>query len=95
MLEFEWNPAKARSNFKKHGVSFEEAQSVFYDEYARQFTDDEHSDEEERFVMLGMSNQSRVLIVCHCERSKSSVLRIISARNATAKERKHYQGPLP
>lgn len=68
---------------------------MFYDEFARQFTDDEHSDEEERFFMLGMSNQSRVLIVCHCERSKGSVLRIISARKATAKERKHYQGPLP
>jgi len=94
MLEFAWNTAKARSNFKKHGVSFEEAQTVFYDEYARQFTDDEHSDEEERFIMLGMSNHSRVLIVCHCERSKGSVLRIISARKATAKERKYYQGPL-
>jgi len=93
-MEFEWNPAKARSNFKKHGVSFEEAQSVFYDEYARQFIDDEHSDEEERFVMLGKSNNSRVLIVCHCERSEGNVLRIISARKATSKERKHYQGPL-
>jgi len=94
MIEFEWNLAKARSNFKKHGVSFEEAQSVFYDEYARQFIDDEHSDEEERFVMLGKSNNSRVLIVCHCERSEGNVLRIISARKATSKERKHYQGPL-
>ena len=94
MIEFEWNLAKARSNFKKHGVSFEGAQSVFYDEYARQFIDDEHSDEEERFVMLGKSNNSRVLIVCHCERSEGNVLRIISARKATSKERKHYQGPL-
>ena len=94
MIEFEWNPTKARSNFKKHGVSFEEAQSVFYDEYARQFTDDGHSDEEEQFVMLGMSNRSRVLIVCHCERAKGNILRIISARKATSKERKHYQGPL-
>ena len=94
MIEFEWNRANARSNFKKHGVSFEEAQSVFYDEYARQFIDDEHSDEEERFIMLGISNQSRVLIVCHCERSEGNVLRIISARKATSKERKYYQGPL-
>ncbi len=94
MIKFEWDPAKARSNFKKHGVSFEEAQSVFYDEYAHQFIDGGHPDAEERFVMLGMSNRSRVLIVCHCERSKGNILRIISARKATSKERKHYQGPL-
>ena len=80
MIEFEWNSTKARSNLKKHGVSFEEAQSVFYDEYARQFFDEEHSDDEERFIMLGMSIRSRVLVVCHCERSSVKVLRIISAR---------------
>ena len=92
MISFEWSPAKARSNFKKHGVSFEEAQSVFYDEFARQFYDKDHSSKEERFILLGMSNQSRVLIVCHCERT-GDVIRIISARKATRKERKFYEGP--
>ena len=80
MIEFEWNSAKARSNLKKHGVSFEEAQSVFHDEYARQFDDDDPSSEEERFIMLGMSIKSRILVVCHCERSSGNVIRIISAR---------------
>jgi len=93
MIEFEWNSAKARLNLKKHGVSFEEAQSVFYDDYARQFDDDDHADEEERFIMLGMSIKSRVLVVCHCERSDGNVIRIVSARKATSKERSFYQGP--
>lgn len=93
MIEFEWSPSKARANLKKHGVSFEEAQSVFYDDYARQFFDDDHSEDEERFVLLGRSNQSRILIVCHCERAGGNVIRIISARKATAKERKYYEGP--
>ena len=94
MIEFEWNQTKARSNLKKHGISFEEGQTVFYDEYARQFFDEDHSSGEERFIMLGMSNRSRVLVVCHCERSSGNVIRIISARKATSKERAFYQGPL-
>jgi len=93
MIKFEWSPAKARGNLKKHGVSFEEAQSVFYDEFARQFYDVEHSDNEDRFILLGKSNQSRLLVVCHCERAEGNVIRIISARKATAKERKFYKGP--
>jgi len=93
MIEFEWSQPKARANLKKHGVSFEEAQSVFYDDYARQFLDDEHSEDEERFILLGRSNRSRLLIVCHCERAGGDVIRIISARKATAKERKYYEGP--
>ena len=93
MIKFEWSQPKARTNLKKHGVSFEEAQSVFYDEYARQFIDDEHSDDEERFILLGRSNKSRLIIVCHCERAGGDVIRIISARKATAKERKYYEGP--
>ena len=93
MIEFEWDKAKARANLKKHGVSFEEAQSVFYDDYARQFFDDDHSDDEQRFIMLGMSIQSRVLVVCHCERSGGNTIRIISARKATTKERKFYERP--
>jgi len=76
-------------------VSFEEARSVFFDEYARQFFDEDHSEGEERFIMLGLSFQMRVLIVCHCERMGGSVIRIISARKATASECQHYQGPKP
>lgn len=95
MIEFEWSPAKARANLKKHRVSFEEAKSVFFDEYARQFFDDEHSESEERFIMLGLSDRSRVLVVCHCERSPGQVIRLISARKATSRERNYYQGPLP
>ena len=93
MIEFEWDPEKALANEKKHGVSFEEAQSVFYDDFARQFYDPEHSESEDRFLMLGMSNQSRVLLVCHCERSDGDVIRIISARRATRDERAYYEGP--
>jgi uncharacterized DUF497 family protein len=93
MIEFEWSQPKARANLRKHGVSFEEAKSVFYDEYARQFFDDEHSEDEERFILLGKSNRTRILIVCHCERESGNIIRIISARKATAKERKFYEGP--
>ena len=95
MIEFEWDAAKARSNLRKHGVSFEEARSVFYDEYARQFFDNEHSNTEERFIMLGLSDRSRILVVCHCERVDGGVIRLISARKATSGECKHYEGPTP
>ena len=95
MIEFEWSATKAQANAKKHGVSFEEAQSVFYDEYARQFFDDEHCEIEERFIMLGLSERSRLLIVCHCERSEGRSIRLISARKATPNERRHYEGPMP
>lgn len=94
MITFSWDAAKARANRKKHGVSFEEAQSVFYDEFAIQFYDDDSSSED-RFLLLGMSNQSRILVVVHCERgSDKEVLRIISARKATSSERKHYEGDM-
>ncbi|GAB5387000.1 MAG: BrnT family toxin [Aliiglaciecola sp.] len=92
MVKFSWDPAKAKSNLKKHGVSFEEAQSVFYDEFALQFYDDESS-EEDRFLLLGLSNQSRILVVVHCERGgDEEELRIISARKATSSERQYYEG---
>ena len=94
MIQFDWNPTKASSNQKKHGVTFEEATSVFFDEYATQFFDDKHSQEEDRFIMLGMSIKARVLIVCHCERGKGETIRIISARRATARERTYYEGQL-
>lgn len=92
MIKFDWDPAKAASNLKKHHVSFEEAQSVFYDEFAVQFFDEEHSSEEERFLMLGTSAHARLLIVCHCERKRGEVIRIISARKATKHERVFYRG---
>lgn len=95
MIKFEWNPVKARANEKRHGVTFEEAKSVFFDDYARQFFDEDHSDDEDRFIMLGVSNQSRILVVCHCERASVDVIRIISARKATVKERRYYEGPQP
>ena len=92
MIHFIWDLKKASSNQKKHNVSFSEAKSVFYDEFAVQFFDEEHSEAEDRFIMLGMSNESRVLVVCHCERNEDDSIRIISARKATKKEHKFYQG---
>lgn len=92
MIEFEWDSRKSQSNEKKHGVSFAEARSVFFDENAVQFFDEEHSEEEDRFILLGMSTQSRMLIVCHCEREQGNVIRIISARKPKKSERKYYGG---
>ena len=93
MMDFEWDSVKAASNQEKHKVSFEEARSVFFDEYAQQFYDAESFDQEDRFLMLGKSVKSKMLIVVHCERDEGEVIRIISARKATAKERKFYEGP--
>lgn len=92
MITFEWDRAKATVNLKKHDVSFEEAQTVFYDEFAIQFLDDEHSSEEDRFLMLGMSSEAHILLVCHCERAGGDVIRIISARKPTKQESKFYCG---
>ena len=92
MIKFQQDPGKGIKNEEKHGVSFEEAKSVFYDEYAIQFFDEAHSDHENRFLMLGLSNETRVLMVCHCERGEGEKIRIISAPKATANERKHYEG---
>jgi uncharacterized DUF497 family protein len=92
MIRFEWDPPKAAANLKKHHVSFDEAKSVFYDEFAVQFFDEEHSSGEERFLMLGMSSGAKLLIVCHCEREHGEVIRIISARKATKRESAFYQG---
>ena len=92
MIEFEWNPSKAISNKKKHNVSFEEAQSVFYDDFAIQFYDEENSETEDRFLMLGLSNESKLLLVCHCEKEEGNIIRIISARKATKNESKLYKG---
>jgi uncharacterized DUF497 family protein len=90
MIKFDWNAVKAAANIKKHGVSFEEAKSVFFDDFAVQFFDQENSETEERFLMLGMSNETKLLIVCHCERDDGNAIRVISARKATKNESKHY-----
>ena len=92
MIEFEWDEAKAAANLKKHQVSFEEAKSIFFDEFGVQFFDDEHSSSEERFLMLGMNSGAKLLIVCHCERDQGEVIRIISARKATKRESAFYPG---
>jgi len=94
MIEFEWDQSKAKSNEKRHGVTFEKAQSVFYDDYAAQFYDEGHSDEEDRFLLLGMSNRSRLLMIVHCERADGDVIWIISARKATANETTYYSRPI-
>ena len=94
-LRFEWDPDKAEANLHKHGVSFGEAESVFYDEMATEFYDDEHSEWEDRFLMLGISTRLRILMVCHCFRAQESVIRILSARKATKSEAKHYRRSSP
>ena len=88
--EFEWDEAKAASNVLKHGVSFEEAQAVFLDESARLIDDPDHSDDEERYLMLGYSFQARCLVVIRCYRESDSAIRLISARRATVREEKVY-----
>lgn len=90
ILNFEWDEAKARANLKKHGVSFEEARTAFYDENAVQFFDPDHSDDEERFILLGMSIRLWVVIVCHCFRESETTVRIISARKANTDEEMEY-----
>ena len=90
MIKFEWNSTKAASNKKKHGVSFEEAQSVFYDEHAIQFYDPEHSKSEDRFILLGASCRLNTLVVCHCFRQEETIIRIISARKADKEEEREY-----
>lgn len=89
-LTFTWDPAKARTNQKKHGVSFLEAETVFVDERARLLDDPEHSDDEERFILLGLSVRLRVLVVVHAYWEAAGVIRIISARKATPRERGQY-----
>ena len=95
MIKFDLNPTKAAINLKKHGISFEEAQSVFYDEFAVQFYDEENSAGEDRFLLLGMSSVARLLLVCHCERDAGNLIRIISARKATKRESNFYGGEQP
>ena len=89
-LIFEWDDKKNVSNERKHGVSFEEAQTVFFDENAIEFDDPDHSIQAERFILLGLNQSLKVLVVCHCYRSHDSKIRIISARKATKKEQGVY-----
>jgi len=91
-MRFEWDTVKAAANAKKHKVSFEVAKTVFFDDFAVQFFDEEHSSDEDRFLLLGMSSDTRLLLVCHCEREEGDVIRIISARKATENEARYYRG---
>jgi uncharacterized protein len=89
-IQFDWDKAKDRDNLRKHGVSFEEAQTVFLDENAIRYFDPDHSEEEDRFIMLGMSFKRNVLVVCHCYRLDDAIIRLISARKATRDEARAY-----
>ena len=91
-LGFNWDDNKAARNIKKHNISFEEAISVFYDENAIEFYDPEHSDKEDRFLMIGLSWRLRVIVVSYCLRNKGLEIRIISARKASKKEHQFYVG---
>ena len=89
-LRFEWDDRKEKTNIKKHGISFDEARTVFYDENAVQFFDPDHSEDEDRFILLGISFKLRALVVCHCFRISETVIRIISARKADKDEEREY-----
>ena len=88
-LRFEWDQRKNAANMRKHGVSFEEAETVFYDDQAL-FSEDSDEEDEDRFVLLGLSAGLKTLVVCHCYREEDSVIRIISARKAHKEERRDY-----
>ena len=90
MLKSEWDENKNKLNIKKYGISFEEANTVFYDDEALTISDEAHSDNEERLVMIGFSYKYNLLVVCHCYRQNESIIKIVSARKATKNERKEY-----
>jgi uncharacterized DUF497 family protein len=90
-MNFDWDEAKAAANLEKHGISFEEAQTTFKDCNALRIYDPDHSDDEERFVLLGLSAALHMLVVCHCYRENDERIRIISARKATKKESATYE----
>ena len=89
-LRFQWDEKKNRANKRKHGVSFEEARSVFFDQDAVEYYDDKHTDQEDRFILIGASAKLRILLICHCLREEGSVIRIISAHKATKKQQLDY-----
>ncbi|NBT69124.1 MAG: BrnT family toxin [Betaproteobacteria bacterium] len=90
-IKFVWDARKASANEKKHGISFSEARTVFFDENAKLIDDPDHSNDEDRFVLLGLSSSLKVVLVCHCYREKGDVIRIISARKASTHESKQYR----
>ncbi len=90
-ISFEWDPRKSRANFKKHGITFAEAETAFYDEGGLLIDDPDHSEDEDRFLLLGLSSSLRELVVSHCYRQAGGVIRIISARKATPRERQQYR----
>ena len=90
-LRFDWDARKAAANLRKHGVSFEEARTAFLDDNALLRPDDDHSDDEDRFLLLGLSGRMRTLVVCHCYRQEDEVIRLISARKANSLERQQYE----
>ena len=90
-IKFTWDQSKNSSNQKKHGLSFEEAKTVFYDDNARLILGQAHLEEENRFILLGLSSQLKILVVCHCYRENEQIIRIISARKATKTEAKQYK----
>jgi len=90
-LCFEWNEAKSKANIRKHGISFEEAKSVFFDEYALLIADPDHSETEDRFLLLGLSAKLRLLLVCHCFEVDDNLIRVISCRKGTRKEMSLYR----
>ena len=90
-LHFDWDSNKNKFNIKKHGISFEVAQTVFYDDFAILFDDPEHSDEEDRFLIIGESASEQICIVSHCYRDSENIIRIISARKATKSEQEIYR----
>ncbi|WP_373432543.1 BrnT family toxin [Geothrix sp. 21YS21S-2] len=89
-LQFEWDPGKNTLNIRRHKVSFDEASTSFLDENALLIDDPDHSEEEDRFILLGLSSSLRILLVCHCYRAKEGLIRIISARKADRQERQDY-----
>lgn len=91
-ISFDWDPKKASSNLTKHGISFEEAKTAFWDPNARVIHDPDHSESEDRFILLGMSQNMNILIVCHCYKEQDELIRIISARKATKAETNAYGG---
>ena len=90
-IRFEWDENKNTINRQKHKISFEEAKTVFYDENALLIDDPDHSKTEDRFILLGLSREAKLLVVCHCYRQSDTVIRIISARKATKTEAKYYE----
>ncbi len=91
-ISFEWDDKKNKTNQLKHGVTFEEAVTVFYDDNAIEFYDFDHSHKEERLLLLGLSAKLKILLICHCYRKNDETIRIISARKATKKEQQEYRG---